>query len=449
VPLHALWRRCPSFLVIVVCFAMPLTFLPAAIAAAAAAPETTLVSAPSGSTTSTTASISFTSSAWRRSTFDCRLDGGSWARCTSPKTYTQLPVGDHVFNVRATNKSGVTDPTPATASWTIAPPPPRALPDAPPPCGDASHACVDLDLPAGTGVANHVNLVLDDSKDYRLHLPTGGVSAGINLRGGRNITMIGGQIDLPTDATTHGCNDASGGTCPGIVIYGRGSSGPRTVFIEGVYIRNPNATTKNTSDGIRLENSASNPTTLIVQNTRIEGISGCDPSDSDAHADVFQPYDAPGSTIRFHNVSATTNCQAFQVEPDLAWSNLGTTSGPQSYDQVNVTQYVNQWGSSDTQMYFWLTYGGGSSCAAAVTTLSHVYVNTLSDTLVGHIWPDTNRPSGCLARYDATTRTMTFPSTATHLMGSIVEGAPPTGDFVPPPNLGGNVGRDYVTPGYQ
>jgi hypothetical protein len=51
------------------------------------------------------------------SLFECRLDGGAWEGCTSPRTYAGLRLGNHSFSVRATDPAGNTDPTPAAATW--------------------------------------------------------------------------------------------------------------------------------------------------------------------------------------------------------------------------------------------------------------------------------------------------------------------------------------------
>jgi parallel beta-helix repeat protein len=84
------------------------------------APTTTLTTSPSGSTTSTTASFTFTSN--EPGTFECSLDGGDFAACSSPAELTGLAAGDHTFAVRAVDLAGNRDATPATASWTVTTP---------------------------------------------------------------------------------------------------------------------------------------------------------------------------------------------------------------------------------------------------------------------------------------------------------------------------------------
>ncbi len=86
-------------------------------------PNTSITSHPASSTTSTAASFGF-SSGESGSSFECKLDAGSYATCTSPKSYSGLAVGTHQFSVRATDGSGNVDGSPATQSWTIESPPP-------------------------------------------------------------------------------------------------------------------------------------------------------------------------------------------------------------------------------------------------------------------------------------------------------------------------------------
>jgi hypothetical protein len=80
-------------------------------------PQTTIDSGPSGTTTATTASFTF--SANEPSTFACSLDGGAFAACTSPTGYSGLAGGSHTFQVRATDTAGNVDATPASQTWTI------------------------------------------------------------------------------------------------------------------------------------------------------------------------------------------------------------------------------------------------------------------------------------------------------------------------------------------
>src|SRR4051812_45678123 len=93
------------------------------------APDTTITSAPA-SGESTSASVSFTASE-SGSTFACRIDGGAWAACTSPKAYSALAVGSHTFEVRATDAAGNTDASPAATTWSVNAPVPPADTTAP------------------------------------------------------------------------------------------------------------------------------------------------------------------------------------------------------------------------------------------------------------------------------------------------------------------------------
>ncbi len=86
-----------------------------------APPETTILSGPPEpplTTTDTTATFTFSANQ-AGSTFMCSLDELGFVPCTSPATYTGLAIGDHTFEVQATNTRGQTDPTPADYDWTI------------------------------------------------------------------------------------------------------------------------------------------------------------------------------------------------------------------------------------------------------------------------------------------------------------------------------------------
>jgi len=82
------------------------------------APQTTIDAAPGDPSADASPSMEFSSSEGG-STFQCRLDGGSWAACTSPESLAGLADGSHTFEVRATDAAGNTDPTPASHTWTV------------------------------------------------------------------------------------------------------------------------------------------------------------------------------------------------------------------------------------------------------------------------------------------------------------------------------------------
>ena len=85
-------------------------------------PSTAIDSGPSGSTIDTDAQFAFhRSDSAAASTFECKLDGGAFAACTSPKSYT-VGVGAHSFSVRAKDPHGNLDPNPPQAQWNVVAP---------------------------------------------------------------------------------------------------------------------------------------------------------------------------------------------------------------------------------------------------------------------------------------------------------------------------------------
>src|SRR4029077_11917195 len=49
--------------------------------------------------------------------FECSLDGGAFASCANPATYTNLRNGDHTFRVRGTDRAG--NVATGSHTWTI------------------------------------------------------------------------------------------------------------------------------------------------------------------------------------------------------------------------------------------------------------------------------------------------------------------------------------------
>ncbi len=81
-------------------------------------PETQIDSQPADPSNSREASFTF-SSPDATAAFECQLDGGGFAPCTSPVNYTGLADSLHSFEVRAVDLAGNTDPTPASYAWNI------------------------------------------------------------------------------------------------------------------------------------------------------------------------------------------------------------------------------------------------------------------------------------------------------------------------------------------
>jgi predicted outer membrane repeat protein len=85
-----------------------------------APPDTTITATPPSISSSASASFSFSGSGSSPiASYQCQLDGATFAACTSPVSYGGLSQGSHTFSVRAIDTAGNTDPTPASYTWTI------------------------------------------------------------------------------------------------------------------------------------------------------------------------------------------------------------------------------------------------------------------------------------------------------------------------------------------
>ncbi|MDY7228839.1 adventurous gliding motility protein AgmC [Hyalangium rubrum] len=87
-----------------------------------AAPDTTIVTGPSGDTVEPDARFDF-SSTEAEVTYECSLDGATFTACADPVTFEDLALGEHTLQVRAKDRAGNVDATPATAAWNVLPPP--------------------------------------------------------------------------------------------------------------------------------------------------------------------------------------------------------------------------------------------------------------------------------------------------------------------------------------
>jgi hypothetical protein len=81
-------------------------------------PTTSITDKPADPSADASPSFSFTSSE-AGSTYECALDGGNYASCSSPNAYADLADGSHTFFVRATDPAGNTDPDGASYPWEL------------------------------------------------------------------------------------------------------------------------------------------------------------------------------------------------------------------------------------------------------------------------------------------------------------------------------------------
>lgn len=81
-------------------------------------PDTKITKGPPKKTHKTTVKFKFTATEGG-SSFQCKLDGKPFKPCRSPKSYKKLKPGKHVFKVRAIDRAGNVDPTPAKRKFTV------------------------------------------------------------------------------------------------------------------------------------------------------------------------------------------------------------------------------------------------------------------------------------------------------------------------------------------
>jgi Ca2+-binding RTX toxin-like protein len=200
------------------------------------APDTTIDSSPTDPSNSSSASFTFSGTDTGGSgvaSFECKLDGGSFASCTSPQNYSGLADGSHTFEVRAIDAAGNTDQTPASFTWVI----------------DATAPTVTIDQAAGqadpTG-NSPINFTVVFSEDV-----TGFTNADVSLSGTGGATtavVTGGPATYNVEV--------SGMTANGTVI----ASIPANAAADAV--GNNSAASTSTDNSVTFANTA--PTVAVA-----------------------------------------------------------------------------------------------------------------------------------------------------------------------------------------
>jgi hypothetical protein len=152
----------------------------------------------------TSASVSFSSPDTDTAGFECSLDTGAFAPCTSPKELTGLAPGSHAFAVRAIDKAGNVGDA-ATKSFTIASPSQSGGATPQPSGGNSLVAAVDKTAPKVSLVAKSLRVSNKGKVSFRvgcpateksckvtLRLKNGGKSAAsktLSIKGGKTVTV--------------------------------------------------------------------------------------------------------------------------------------------------------------------------------------------------------------------------------------------------------------------
>jgi hypothetical protein len=353
------------------------------------APQTTIASGPSGATTATEASFGFSSSE-SGSTFQCRLDSGSWATCTSPKSYSGLATGPHSFEVRATDAANNTDATPAVRSWTVSNPAPTEEGGGGG-SGSEGAACTQT-LSAGANVSTAINNAAGGAV---ICLPTGSYS-GVNVTKANKASMVTvraaagatpsvaySMLNQATNLRFEGLKFTGGlealGPASKIQVVGNEFVGPfgfhangqyassRTevtdVLIEGNYMHDLDYTgnqgTANgygvtASNGVArfqiLDNTIKSPASDYVQSASpvdftVDGNTFLGPSllgSHEDHQDLWQIFGG-GKNIRFtNNVARNTETQESLLFQEGAFSNVVVENNLFDHDSRGYTCQIYQ-----------------------------------------------------------------------------------------------------------
>ncbi len=267
-------------------------------------------------------------------------------------------------------------------------------------------------------------LKLSTSKDYIVKMPAYADTGTVEIDGGHNVELIGGQITVPSTAnqSDNGADNTDSG------IYIKGSTG--TVHIEGMLISGQGYTM---FDGIDINAPQA---TVQIENVRMTGVWG---SYSSEHADVIQTWGGV-KALRVDGLTAQGDYQGLSVDP----TSLGSV-GQGQFQNVNMTAEPPPAALASRYIaggvMLWLT--NGNSCKTTPMSFSNVYIDNETGRVPSGstVWPTVNSSLSCSARQSG--NAVTWPGLPS-ISGSVVLTAPPGGDFVP----AGAAGVGYQTPGY-
>jgi hypothetical protein len=306
-------------------------------------------------------------------------------------------------------------------------PPSTACPPSPPPLEKLAWAPPKLHRAKVVHPPNGENpaiLSLDPKRDYVIKLPRHGLHGTLEINGGHNVVVMGGEVKVPS--TANQTDNGADGT--DTAIYVRASTG--TVHIEGVLIK---ADENTQYDGIDVNAPEA---TVQVENVRVEDVYG---SLTSMHADVIQTWGGV-KELDVDGLTARGDYQGLTVAPDLG------EVGSVHLKHVDLTaEAAPQTLARDTVgggIMLWLT-SGTDTCDSATVTLKHVFIANRTGRIrsANTVWPAPT--SGLACASTVSDGRIEWPGLP--VSGAVTMGTPPHGSFVPE----GVPGKNYHSPGYQ
>ncbi|HXF00390.1 MAG TPA: galactose oxidase-like domain-containing protein [Solirubrobacterales bacterium] len=149
-------------------------------------PTTTITSGPTNGTNDPTPTFTFSSEPG--TSFECKVDSGSYQPCDSAEATPHLTDGTHSFSARATDAAGNTDPTPASRTFTVR-------------TGSVSVVDSALVVTAAQGAKDNLEITRVSASVLRVTDSPSGGYAGSGVHGGPGCTRSG---DYTAFCTVHG-----------------------------------------------------------------------------------------------------------------------------------------------------------------------------------------------------------------------------------------------------
>jgi hypothetical protein len=266
-------------------------------------------------------------------------------------------------------------------------------------------------------------LRLSDTRDYVLAMPRAKKTGVLEIRGGRNILLVGGYMSM----------SAAG---PNIIIAdGASAKDGRIVHLEGLLIDGSSGAQ---SDGLIIKA----PRAIVqVVRSRITGLKG---TQTGFHADVIQPFGGVRA-LRIDGLTASSHYNNLYLRREN--DPLGPAIGAVTIYNANIFGYWNGSQVSPPETLRAISIGTQTvnpsdttstvNCQlTAPVVLRDVYIQPARKRLGQFLYPhDRMQQSGCPAKVSADGRTIGWPALGL-VDGVATAGAPPNGDFVRAADVG-------------